>query len=148
MEITYNEPSKADFPEILFMMADFYAFFGYPFDRVAAQKNLRELIENKNIGRLWLIRAGIDTAGYVVLAFGFSFEYKGRDAFIDELYLKEAFRKKGIGKNTMRFVEKQALELGINAVHLEVERDNKAGRRLYNKQGYTGDRILLTKWMV
>jgi len=63
----------------------------------------------------------------VVLAFGFSFEYKGRDAFIDELFLKEAYRKKGIGGQTMRFVEQQAKELGVHAIHLEVEKSNRTG---------------------
>jgi len=53
MEIAYQEPSESDFPELLLMMADFYAFFSYPFDRDSASRNLNELAGNKNLGRIW-----------------------------------------------------------------------------------------------
>jgi GNAT superfamily N-acetyltransferase len=36
--------------------------------------------------------------GYIVLAFGFSFETGGRNAFIDELYVAPEHRGKGIAR--------------------------------------------------
>jgi GNAT superfamily N-acetyltransferase len=84
----------------------------------------------------------------VVLTFGFSFEYGGRDAFIDELYLEAAHRGKGIGGLTIDFVSEQAKVLGVKALHLEVERHNDWGNRLYRKKGFGGnERHLLTKWL-
>lgn len=84
--------------------------------------------------------------GYIVLAFGFSFEYQGHDGFIDECFIKDGYRKKGIGGKAMEIVEAEAATLGIRALHLEVERDNEKGNRLYVKQGYrNNNRLLLTK---
>ena len=46
----------------------------------------------------------------------------------------------------MELIEAYARKLGINAVHLEVERTNEKGKRLYHHQGYkSNDRTLLTK---
>jgi ribosomal protein S18 acetylase RimI-like enzyme len=87
--------------------------------------------------------------GYVVLTLGFSFEYRGRDAFLDELYLEEKSRGRGIGRKAMEFAEGMARELGVNAVHLEVSRDNDAGLELYRRAGYADhDRCLMTKWLI
>jgi ribosomal protein S18 acetylase RimI-like enzyme len=84
----------------------------------------------------------------VVLTVSFSFEYRGRDAYIDELYIAEEHRGRGIGRRAMAYVEKMARELGVNAMHLEVSRDNTAALELYRRIGYVDHgRYLMTKWL-
>jgi hypothetical protein len=39
---------------------------------------------------------GDELAGYVILTLGFSVEYRGREAFVDELYVEEKFRRQGL----------------------------------------------------
>ena len=97
-------------------------------------------------GRAWLIFEGEKLAGYVVLTLGFSFEYRGRDAYIDELYLDGQFRGRGIGRKTMEFVEEEARKLGVNAIHLEATRGNMAAIELYRRVGFVDhERRLMTK---
>ncbi|MGD1890354.1 MAG: GNAT family N-acetyltransferase [Cyclobacteriaceae bacterium] len=146
MSVIFTTAQRKDISEILEMMADFYAIDNYPFDAVVNQKNLERFLKGDNLGRLYLIREGSNTVGYIVLTFGFSFEYGGRDAFIDEFYLKPAYRAKGIGTKTMEFVEQAALTLDIIALHLEVENHNERANQLYIRRGFTGNnRSLLTK---
>ena len=146
VSLTFLPATEDMFHEILEMMEDFNAVYHYPFNIEVSRKNLKEFIHNDYIGRLWVMKTGDAVIGYIVLTFGFSFEYRGRDAFIDEFFIKEAFRNKGIGKKTMEFVEQKAKELGVNAIHLEVEKNNEKGNKLYIKQGYSGNsRMLLTK---
>ena len=84
----------------------------------------------------------------MVLTVSFSFEYRGHDAFIDELYIAEEYRGRGIGRRAMDFVENVARELGVNAMHLEVSRENEAALELYRRTGYVDhDRYLMTKWL-
>lgn len=84
--------------------------------------------------------------GYLVISFGFSFEYGGRDAFVDELYIVEGHRRKGIGKTVLQLAEKWALEMGIKALHLEVENHNEQAHRLYLNRGFkNNDRTLMSK---
>ena len=139
----YTENSKS---EVLEMMTSFNKIDGIDFDSAIGEKNLIDFTSDEMLGRLFLITHKQMTIGYVVLSFGFSFEYKGRDAFIDEFYIKEKFRNKGIGKLAMDFIEKVSKKLEINAVHLEVEPHNKTANKLYLNNGYkSNDRILLTK---
>ncbi|MEO1654479.1 MAG: GNAT family N-acetyltransferase, partial [Bacteroidota bacterium] len=110
------------------------------------EKNLLEFTANESLGRLYLIRLESQNIGYIVLSFGFSFEYKGRDAFIDEFFIKQDYRNKGIGKMTMDFLESQSKQLGVKAIHLEVEPHNVNTNKLYINNGFlSNNRQLLTK---
>lgn len=84
----------------------------------------------------------------MVLAFSFSFEFGGRDAFIDELYVEPEYRRRGLGARALQFVEEACLTLGVSAVHLEVTRKNDAALKLYRNAGFRDhDRYLMTKWI-
>ena len=104
------------------------------------------LVADASRGRLWLIEPGGETAGYVALTFGWSLEYLGRDAFIDDLYLRAPFRGRGLGTRVMEQVEAEARAHDVQALHLEVGRDNRAGQALYFRRGFRdNDRQLLSK---
>jgi GNAT superfamily N-acetyltransferase len=127
-------------------MREYYAESGYPFDAQRHAEAIRGLIDDASRGRLWWIEDGGETAGYVALTFGWSLEYQGRDAFVDDLYLRKAFRARGLGTRAIERVEAEARALGVRALHLEVERENAAGRSLYARRGFRGnDRLLLSK---
>ena len=128
------------------LMSEFYQESGYALHPQRGREAIRGLVADPELGRLWLIEADGATAGYVALTFGWSLEYQGRDAFIDDLYLRSAFRARGLGTRVMEQVEVEARALGVEALHLEVGRDNQAGRALYSRRGFRdNDRQLLTK---
>ncbi len=74
--------------------------------------------------------------GYIVLTFGYSLEFLGRDAFIDEFFLLPSHRGRGWGKKTLAFVEEQARHNHVRAIHLETVRTNDDAKRLYSKTGF------------
>jgi ribosomal protein S18 acetylase RimI-like enzyme len=83
-----------------------------------------------------------------VLTIGFSFEFHGHDAFIDELYIDQVHRRRGFGRQAVAFLEEKAREIGVKAVHLEVDRGNDPAFELYRRVGYEDhDRFLMTKWL-
>ena len=143
MEPNFIPASKESIPKILEMMADFYALEGYLFDFETTKLNLHKFIADVNLGKLWLLILEEEIIGYIVMAFGFSFEYGGRDALIDEFFISEEYRDKGIGAKSIEFVTQQAKMLGVNTLHLEVERRNKRGTSLYVKQGFRDNKRLL-----
>ena len=59
--------------------------------------------------------------GYLVLTIGYSLERGGRDAFIDELYVRAERRGRGLGALAVATAEAAARRLGVRAVHLEVD---------------------------
>jgi GNAT superfamily N-acetyltransferase len=88
------------------------------------------------LGRIWLVRCGGEVVGYAALTFGYSIEFQGRDAFVDELFLVEKARGQGIGSAVLGTVKAHAAALGLVALHLEVARDNRQARRLYKRWGF------------
>ena len=118
------------------MMQDFYAIDNYPIDIVVSKKLFQEFISNEHLGKAWLIYSEDELVGYVILTFVFSFEYQGRIAFIDELYLKETARGKGIGVKTLQFIKEQIPKLSLKLLYLEVEHHNENAQKLYIANGF------------
>jgi ribosomal protein S18 acetylase RimI-like enzyme len=138
--------TPADLERLRDLMAANYAESGYPFDPAAARDCFAAMLRDPALGRVWLVEAGGEVAGYAVLAFGYSLEYRGRDAFVDDLYVAPAQRGRGLGRAALEAVEAAARELGVRALHLEVERGNSAAQALYRRRGFRdNDRRLLTK---
>ena len=118
------------------------------FDESAARSAFRQFLSLPSFGRAWLLYAGPALVGYIILTIGFSFEFHGHDAFIDELYIAPAHRLRGFGRQAIAFIEQKAREMGVNAVHLEVDRGNDPALELYRRTGYRDhDRFLMTKWL-
>jgi len=118
------------------------------FDESKARAALRKFLLLPAFGVVWLLVEGCSVVGYIVLTLGFSFEFHGHDAFIDELYIEAAHRRRGLGRQALEFVEKKARERGVNAIHLEVDRGNDAAFELYRRVGYEDyKRFLMTKWL-
>ena len=118
------------------------------FDEASRRAMFDRFVRDSTYGKAWLIVFEDKYVGYVVLTVSFSFEYRGYDAFIDELYIAEEYRRQGIGRRTMEFVEVAAAELGVNAIHLEVTHGNDPAIELYRRVGYAGNqRYLMTKWL-
>lgn len=146
INLTLATPS--DIRSVSSMMESFYSIDQYPFDQTSAERLLDHFIKNPLLGRLWLIQQNHKNIGYLAMTLGFSFEYGGRDALIDEFFINEAYRNKGIGTKCLELLGKEAIKLNINAIHLEVERSNQVGQKLYKKQGFIdNDRALLSKYL-
>jgi ribosomal protein S18 acetylase RimI-like enzyme len=146
MAHTTHTAGTADVDILLSMMREFYSEGGTPFDPDFAREALRPLLEGGPWGQVWLLWDADDLAGYVVLTLGYSLEFGGRDAFVDELYVRPAYRGRGLGRRALSVVEAACRELGVRALHLEVHRTNPRARALYEAVGFQ-DRghFLLTK---
>jgi ribosomal protein S18 acetylase RimI-like enzyme len=119
-----------------------------PFDESAARAAFHQFLSLPEFGRIWLFYRGSELVGYIILTIGFSFEFRGHDAFVDELYVVPASRRRGFGRQAMAFVEQKAREMGVNALHLEVDHANDPALELYRRNGYKDhDRFLMTKWL-
>lgn len=129
------------------MVREYHAYDHLEFDEALTRRVLAQLMGDPSLGRLWVVESDSRIAGYLLMTFGFSIEFKGRDAFIDEFFLKKEFRGQGIGGSVLSAARQEAIGLGIKAIHLEVERKNKNALTLYEKLGFVDhDRFLMTYW--
>ncbi len=146
MKPDFKLAGPEDITSMVSMMRTFYEIDGYPIEEAKSRRNLQYFIDNPGLGRCWLLLIEKKIVGYIILAFGYSFEYGGRDAFIDEIFLIDSYRGMGIGKLAMDYVFSEARGLGVKAIHLEVEKHNDRAIRLYEGAGFeAGSRILMSK---
>ena len=142
--ITVRLAAPSDRDALLALIAAYHAFEQIPHDADATARAIAPLLAQTDAGRIWLIEEGGQTVGYVALCFGYSIEFGGRDAFVDEMFLVEAARGRGLGKSALDRVADAARDLGVKALHLEVARANTRAQRLYSRLGFVlRDRYVL-----
>lgn len=129
--INCKEITPSDIDCIVKLMQEFYAIDNYPIEPTVSKVLFETFISDENLGKAWLIFDEEIVVGYVILTFSFSFEYQGRIAFLDELYLTERGRNKGIGKQTVQFIQSQVSKLSLKLIYLEVEQHNILAQKLY-----------------
>ena len=121
----------SDIDIIVKMMQEFYAIDNYPIDTTISKSLFKEFIDDKNLGKAWLILSDNEIVGYVILTFIFSFEYQGKIAFLDELYLSKKARGKGIGSKAVAFIIEESKKSSLKLIYLEIENHNQNAQKLY-----------------
>lgn len=135
--IEFHPIKNSDIETIVPLMQEFYAIDNYPIDPETTKELFQTFIADENLGMAWLILHDNNFVGYVIVTYIFSFEYKGRIAFLDELYLNENARNKGIGKATLAFVQQHAIQKDLKMMYLEVESHNNVAKNLYLANDFT-----------
>lgn len=148
MDARFDPAAPADADLLLAMMRELYEHDGTHMDAERHRAALAGLLAQPAYGRAWVIRVGDEPAGYMVLTLGYSLEFAGRDAFVDELYFRAPFRGAGLGRRAVETAEAACREMGVRALHLEVERSNVSAQGFYRRMGFRDhDRYLLTRWV-
>jgi GNAT superfamily N-acetyltransferase len=129
--IKFQNLTISNIETITKMMHDFYAIDNYPIDIEVTKKLFSEFITNKNLGKSWLIYNDDEVVGYAIITYIFSFEYKGKMAFFEELFVTKNARGKGIGQKTIEFVTAFAKNENVKMMYLEVENHNEKAQKLY-----------------
>jgi GNAT superfamily N-acetyltransferase len=144
----FRRAQPGDVDAIVGMMRAYYDEDGYTFVEAEARAAALMLIRDPALGGLFVTCDGARVVGYVAVALGFSFEYRGREAFVDELLIAESHRGRGLGREALEVAEAYCREAGVNALHLEVERHREDALELYRRRGFADfDRYLMTKWL-
>ncbi len=125
-----------DRPALVKMMEEFYAEAGTAFDAKKTADAFDEILRDDTIGRVWILECDGTAAGYVILTFGFSLEYGGRDAFVDDLFVRAGHRGRGLGRAAIETVFEECRRRRVRALHLEVARANVAAKELYRRFGF------------
>ena len=136
MATEIRKMTRADAPEVLEMMRVFYASPAVLSN--GSEEIFRADVENCVNDCPYLegyIFAEADVIqGYGMVAKSFSTEFGKPCIWIEDLYVKDAYRGRGIGTAFLEFI-RQAYP---NALHrLEVEAENEKALRVYEKCGFT-----------
>lgn len=127
------------------MMKAFYKHFGYVYSDRMQGRAFRELLADDRLGSAWFVRVNAQPVGYVVMTLGWSIEYGGRVAVVDELYVLPEFRGHGIGRRVLAQMRAEARRAGIRKLFLEVESFNRRAKALYARTGFGDTRRTLMR---
>ncbi|MFN4085010.1 MAG: GNAT family N-acetyltransferase [Spirosomataceae bacterium] len=150
MTTLLREATQEDSPAIIQMMSDFFSLFQYPFDRQERENQVQQILDHPSWGQIWMCcQENQEVIGYQFIAFTYSFEFKGRVAYLDEYFIKEEFRGQGIGQKYLAALVDKYKQLEFGSVRLEIESYNQRAYYLYEKMGFKlhGTRHLMTKFL-
>lgn len=94
-----------------------------------------EALKDDGYARIFMLEHEGVPAGYGLTAKGYSQEAGGLLMWIEEIYIRKAFRSIGLGKEFFEYIEKNMGE-DIIRLRLEVEEDNIRAMSFYKKIGY------------
>jgi len=125
-----------DLPRLQPLVAAFHAHEGIEQSDEDRKAALLPLLQGSPHGAAYLVGPRKGPVGYIIVSFGYSVEMGGIDAFIDEFYIRENVRGRGMGGEVLRALMPALADYGVKALHLELARDNAKARRLYCRLGF------------
>lgn len=128
-----------DMDRLLPLVAAYHDFAGIRLDHEARAAALRPLLEGSERGAIWLIGPRRAPVGYIALAFGWSIGLGGMDGRVDEFYIRESVRGRGMGTEVLVALLPQLAAAGLKALHLELDEGNDSARRVYAARGFRMD---------
>lgn len=129
---------KTEDKELYLKMAhDFYHSPAvlHPIPDTYIEKTFEECMRSAAYAQAYILEYDNQPAGYALLAKTFSQEAGGCVYWLEELYILEEYRSKGLGREFFSYLEEQR-EDGVTRFRLEVEEDNARAAALYKKLGY------------
>src|SRR5438067_2150985 len=100
----FRAAALSDLDTLVRFVRAFYTGERIAFDAPTVRAALAEMLDDPTLGRVWVTMLGDDLIGYLVLTFGYSIEFGGRFALLDELFIDEAHRGQGAGTAALAFV--------------------------------------------
>ena len=126
---------KSDSKEVMEIMREFYssdAVFTSGSDEIFDADIENCTNENPFVEGYILEDEGV-IQGYAMVAKSFSTEFGKTCIWIEDLYIKEAYRKKGLGKTFMDFITNKYSDC---VFRLDVEEENEAAVKFYKNFGF------------
>lgn len=125
-----------DIPLLIGLMREFYAEGGYELEPTRAAEAFAAVISDERLGFVWIIQDGQEDVGHAVLTLRYAMEYGGMVGCLDDLYVRPAWRNKGLSTAGLAAVRKFCENLAIRALTVEVGFDNVPAQRVYERAGF------------
>ena len=134
---SFQEATRTDIETLLPLMQAYYQEDRLEVSSEHTKRALEQFFSSQDQGRIWILQCRGGQAGYLALTWSYSFEYGGRVAEVDELYVAPQFRNRGLAQAALSFAETTCKALKLKALSLEVKPENDSARRLYHRFGFT-----------
>lgn len=136
MSITIRKADPSDFAAIFSLIKEFSIFQKTP-EKVTI--SLEQMMADVNIFQGFVAETdNKDIIGFATFYFAY-YSWSGRGLYLDDLYVTEAYRNKGIGKMLLEKVINLAKNSHCKKIRWQVSKWNTNGIDFYKKMGATVD---------
>lgn len=129
--------TKKDKDILLEMLDEFYHSSAvlHPIPKVYYQETFEEMLQESPYVEGYIVKHNGEIAGYGIVSKTFSSEVGGLVVWIEELYIRDAYRSHGLGSEFFAYLEKKYGKTA-KRLRLEVERSNERAVALYERLGF------------
>ena len=106
-----------------------------PFPREHFEQGFDEMMRSDVYVQGYMLVCDGNNVGYCVTMKTYSVEAGGITIWIDELFVLEEYRSKGLGRELFKYIEENG-DKKLRRIRLEVELENGRAISLYKKMGF------------
>jgi GNAT superfamily N-acetyltransferase len=121
------------------LLCEFRDWFGHAEPSDAEMLASVERIVADGDGEYLLAAAQEEPAGVLQLRYRWSAWKSAPDAWIEDVFVRERARGKGLGRALVELAIEHARERGCKRIELDVDEDNAPARALYRELGFADD---------
>ena len=132
MKIIIRNATEADFPAIISMIRELAAFEKAP-EKVT--NSVEQMTREKDLFRCFVAETESKEIVGIALWFFAYYTWVGKSLYLDDLYVKEPFRKNRVGTALLRKIFEVASAEGCQRVRWQVLNWNRPAIEMYRKSG-------------
>ncbi len=149
MHVEIGFAAPADLPYMVELLAELFALEAdFRPDRDKQMKGLRAILEEPELGRLFVLRADGKVAGMANALITVSTAEGGRVLLLEDVIVSREYRGQGLGRQLVEHVLDWAKGLGMARVTLLADRDNRPALDFYRKLGFGDSNMVVLRRML
>ena len=137
MEIKLATPDQREI--IIEMINELWAYDNIAVDRDNINRAVDLIFSQPGLAEIHLLYEGNEAAGYFILVPSFGIEYGGLCVVLDELFVREPFRRRGLGREIINFVLNRCREQGWLVIEAMANEENEVARYFYGSHGFIAE---------
>jgi GNAT superfamily N-acetyltransferase len=119
------------------LMTRFHAERGLPHDDDHRRAMSEPLLAGNPLGAIWLIGPQRAPLGYVLVSFGWSTARAGMEGWVQEVYIRDSVRGRGIGTEVLHAITVSLTQAGLKALHVRLDEGDARAARFCGKVGFS-----------
>jgi len=149
MEIVIRKATKEDALVITsFQIEMAFETENLRLDPQTVSLGVAQVFANETLGRYYIAEIGSEVAGSLLITYEWSDWRNAMVLWIQSVYVKPAYRKKGIYKKLYQHIKEQVShDPTLRGIRLYVDKTNHTAREVYKKLDMNGEHYIVFEWM-
>jgi GNAT superfamily N-acetyltransferase len=149
MSIQIEFATAADLPYMADLLAELFALEkDFHPDRDKQIKGLRTILDEPELGKLFVLRVDGKVAGMANALFTISTAEGGRALLLEDVIVSREHRGSGLGRQLVEYVLNWAKLRGIVRITLLADRENQPAQAFYRKLGFFDSNMTVLRKML